>query len=312
MPLVVWVKNHKLLTVLIIVLLFFFWRLSPLLGINTFNYTFPSSQQMAGSSGTADQSSVSFESSSIPFTNLSPSLPRVGGGSSNSSSNSRVVVKNSNLSLVVKDVKDSGDKIVSYAKDNGGYMVEASYNRPTESPFATITVRVPTEKLDEALKYFRSLGLKVTSENLVGTDVTDQYTDLEATITSLQKTKSKFEGFLDRATTLTDSVNIEREIISIQQQIDSYTGQKKALEENAKQTKVTAFLSTDELALPYTPDTSFRPAVVFKQAVRSLLNTLRIVGQLLIWVAVYSVIWVPVLASYFLLKRWKAKKAQVE
>ena len=312
MPLVHWIKNHKLVTVLILFILFLLFIIWPqVTGVNTFSYKSPSSTSTTTSEPSTNLGNIdSFESSGIPFTNLTPKLPSF-GSNKQTNTTERITVKNSNISLLVKDVKESGEKILSYTKDQGGYMVEVSYNRPLESPFGTITVRIPTEKLDEALKYFRGLGIKVTSENLTGTDVTDQYTDIEANLTTLEKTKSKFEAFLDKATTLTESVNIEREIITLQQQVDSYKGARKALEENASLTKITLYLSTDELALPYTPDQTFRPQVIFKQAVRSLLNSLRIIGQVFIWVIVYSVIWIPIVAGYLLYKRMKAKRAQV-
>ena len=67
--------------------------------------------------------------------------------------------------------------------------------------------------------------------------------------------------------------------------------------------KITLYLSTDELSLPYTPDTKFRPNVVFKLAVRSLLDTLRAIAEALIWVGVYSAIWLPVVIIYLIVKR---------
>ena len=223
-------------------------------------------------------------------------------------SSSRVVIKNSNLSLLVKDVRKTGDQILDFVKSKGGYMVSTSYNRPDESPFATITVRVQAKDLDESLTFFRSLAIKVTSENLVGDDVTEEFTDIKERIATLEKTKSKFESILEKTINVQEILAVQREIINIQQQIDSLKGQNKAIEQNAALTKVTVFLSTDELALPYTPDKTFRPNVVFKQAVRSLLDNLRVAGEALIWVGVYSVILVPALMILLFYKRWRKKR----
>jgi hypothetical protein len=219
-----------------------------------------------------------------------------------------MVVKNSNLSLLIKDVRQQADTALAYAKRIGGYMVDSSYSRPTESPYATLTVRIPTDKLDEALAYFRSLAIKVTGENLVGEDVTDQYTDTTARIATEEKTKAIYEALLNKATTVSDISSIQEKIIYTQEQIDALKGDQKALEQNAAMTKVTLYLSTDELALPYTPDTAFRPTVIFKQAVRSLLNSLRIGGNALIWIGVYSVIWVPAIVIFIGYKRWRKRK----
>lgn len=217
----------------------------------------------------------------------------------------RVVIQSSDLSLLVKDVRGTGDQILEYTKTAGGFMVTTSYNSPDESPFAQIAVRIPTEKLDEALKYFRSLAVKVTSENLMGTDVTEQYEDLDTRLSTFRATKTKFEEILNKAVTVQEIMEVQREIINLQQQIDMTLGQKMALSDNAKLTKITIYLSSDELSLPYVPDTSFRPNLIFKQAVRSLVETLRSTASLAIWLVVFSVIWVPILLAYIGFMRWK-------
>lgn len=224
------------------------------------------------------------------------------------SSGSRMVIQSSNLSLLVKDVKDSGDKILGYTKENGGYMVTTSFNRPTESPYATITIRVPSEKFEETLNYFRSLALKVANENIQGKDVTDQYEDIEEHLATLTKTKIRLEAIMDMTNDVSEIIKVQREIINIQTQIDSLIGRKQAIEEEVAMTKITVYLSTDELSLPYTPDEKFRPNVVFKLAVRNLLNTFKGIGEMLIWVAVYSVIWVPAIIIFKLFKKWKGRR----
>ncbi len=288
MLIISWIKNHKLMTLLILIILYLvFSRNSnfpivppvPQMGVALPDY--------AGSPQTSrgvDMQNTMLEKRAAPL------------------STDRLVIKNSNLSLVVNDVESTGDKIVSYAKGQGGFMVYVSYSRPSESPFGQITVRVPSDKLDEALKYFKSLSIKVTSENLVGTDVTDQYVDIQARLAQLRKTQSKLSELLDKATQVQDILAVQQQLSSIQEQIDSLVGQQKALEQKAKLTEVTIFLSTDELALPYTPDTTFRPAVVFKQAVRSLLSTFRVGAEGAIWLAVYSVIIIPAYLLYHLIR----------
>ncbi len=220
----------------------------------------------------------------------------------------RMVIQNSYLSLLVKDVVDVRKKIIEYSTSVGGYMVNAETSNPQDAPSATVTVRVPSEKLDESLNTFRGWGLKVVSENIQGTDVTDQYVDIDARITTLEKTKATMEALLSRADQISDLTNITREVINIQSQIDALTGNQKALAENAKLAKVTLYLSTDEIALPYAPSETFRPNVIFKLAVRSLIFHVRQLGTLAIWMAVYSVVWIPVVVIIYALNRRFNKK----
>jgi hypothetical protein len=221
---------------------------------------------------------------------------------------SRMVVQNSYLSLLVKDVVSTRKQIIDYAVSLGGYMVTSETTNPQDAPTATVTVRVPSTSLDTTLEKFRSLGVKVVSENLIGNDVTDQYVDIDARVATLEKTKAAMESILDRATLISDLSNITQQIIGIQSQIDALKGQQKSLSENAKYAKVTLYMSTDEIALPYAPSDTFRPAVIFKLAVRALVTSLRSVATAAIWIAVYAVIWVPVLILLYLLNRYISRK----
>jgi uncharacterized protein YdcH (DUF465 family) len=295
-----WLKNHKLLILLALIVAF-------ILQHNTVPPPMPltqvGSRQQVGMAVPGESSSfdvgMSQDMIAAPDSGIvRPSYEKV------SQSSDRVVVQNSNLSLLVEDVGQTSERVVQTAREMGGFMVSTSYNSPGDEAFATVTVRVPTERLDEALSQFRSLAVKVTSENLLGEDVTEQYEDLDQRIETLKATKAKFEEILARATQIDDIVRINQEIINLEQQIDFATGQKMALEDNARLTKVTVYLSTDELALPYTPDEAFRPGVIFKNAVRSLLSTIQDGAGLVIWLGVYSVVWVPIL----LLIIWQKKR----
>lgn len=207
----------------------------------------------------------------------------------------RLVIKESSVSLLVKDVSGTQTKIVDFAENAGGYMVNMSTFSPEDGDTGSISVRVPSAKLDETLEYLRSLAVRVVSTNISGRDVTDQYVDIEAHLQSLLDTKAKLEEIMAQAVAVNDIMNVQRQIMSLQYQIDNLRGQKDYLEKSAETSLIAVSLATDELSLPYNPANPWRPEVVFKTAVRQLMLTLRGVGSLVIWLAVYSVIWLPIL-----------------
>ena len=209
---------------------------------------------------------------------------------------------------MVKDIRQTTNEILNYVEKQDGYMVSTTLTQPEEAPFATIVVRIPTEKLRESLDFFRQRAIKVSSEFISGWDVTDEYVDLEAQLATLQETKSRFEEIMDQAFKIDDILQVQREIINLQTQIDSLKGRQQYLEGTAKFSKVTLNLSTDELSLPYAPSDTFRPKVIFKLAVRSLVLNLRKIASAAIWLVVYSVVWLPVLLVVIIFKRWNDKK----
>lgn len=225
-----------------------------------------------------------------------------------SESKERLVIEESSLSLVVKNVREVSNQIIDFAQKTDGFMVSSSLSKPEEAPFATVVVRVPSNKFQEALDYFRNIAVKVSSENIIGTDVTAEYEDLDAKLVTYEKTKTKFEEILEKSTVVQDILSVQRELINLQAQIDSVKGRQKYLEQTAKLAKITAYLSTDEWSLPYAPAKPFRPGVIFKQAVRSLVLTLRGLAEKAIWLIVYSVIWGPILAVVLIFRSRKRSK----
>lgn len=220
----------------------------------------------------------------------------------------RIVIRDTDLSLQVKSVEETAKGIQAEAERLGGYLVNSFVNAPEGPGSGYVAVRVPTDKLDEALNNFRGLAVKVVSESVNGRDVTDEYEDLEEKLRIYERNKTTFERLMGEAVRVQDMLDIQQKILDQQNQIDSIKGRQQFLEQSAKFSRVTVNLSTDELALPYAPDQAWRPAVVFKLAVRSLVGTLRGLGNMVIWVAVFSVIWLPVaLILWFV---WRRKRRQ--
>jgi len=258
------------------------------------------------------------------FYGLSPqslSLPRLEGGGINVNSmpqnysydsanrsgavQSRLVTHEAELSLLVKNVKTTADAIVNYAGTVGGYMVNSSVSNPGESASGTVIIRVPADRLQATLGFLRQQSVQIVSESLTGDDITDQYKDIDTRLTTLNAMKKKFEAILEKATTVQDSLPIQQELFSLQDQIDQLIGQKQYLDDSIKYSKITVSLSTDELALPYASDQAWRPGVVFKEAIRSLVGTLRGLGSLAIWLGVYAVIWGPIVWLIYYKKKHK-------
>src|SRR3989338_9353612 len=269
-----WIKSHKFAVLLILIIVWLLARRSPIVPPRYETDTFESRDTtLMGKSLSMPQ----FGSDAPPTTNVSE----------------RMVVRNSHLSLKVKNVPETARQIVSFVESKGGYMVDSSISNPEEAAVGSITIRVPEDSFDQTLEYFRSLAMKVVSENLTGTDVTDQYLDIEESLAILERNKARFEEIMEQAVEIDDILRVQQEIFNLQNQIDSLKGQQQYLEQTSKLSLVTLYLATDELSLPYAPEQPWRPQVIFQKAVRSLLTNLQDIGSLFIWLGVYSIILVP-------------------
>lgn len=296
---IAWIKNHKLISVLLIVILYFLIKQSlPTYQMSSSKYI--TSDYSARESSSSQGMGLTMPNFAAPS---SPSYSKIGTTPQN-----RMVVADSYLSLVVSKVENSHRQILNKVQELGGFMINSSINNPQENANASLTIRIPSDKLETALAYFKSLAIKVVTENLTGEDVTNQYSDINARLKTLDRTKEIFEEMLGKAIAIPDILNIQREIINMQDQIDSLKGQTKYLEENSSMAKITIYLSTDELSLPYAPLDSWRPEQIMKEAVRSIISTFRIIFGLLIWIGVYGIIWIPALIIFIFAKKLFAGK----
>jgi hypothetical protein len=292
------VKVLLIILILLVVITFGQRSGSSTASYSTSNGSFGATRNMAVSkvalpmSGGGGMSADYAESMPVPA--VAPSL-----------STNRMVVRNSTLSLVVTSVASGLTTIENIATTTGGYLVDSSMSQPEGAANGSITIRVPSEKRAEALASIKAAGLRTVSEQVTGSDVTDEYADLDSRLASLKKTKTKIEDLLDRSGNVSDLMNVQRELMNLQSQIDSVLGQQKYLEGNTKLSRISVYLSTDEFSLPYAPDQPWRPEVVFKQAVRSLVGTLRGLVDWVIWIGVYAPVWVPAgLIIWFLKKKF--------
>ena len=90
----------------------------------------------------------------------------------------RIVIKNANLEIVVNSPDDSMETIGRMAEEMGGFIVSANLymtqlSDGQEVPRASITIRVPADRLEEALNRIESESEQLPlSKNINSQDVT--------------------------------------------------------------------------------------------------------------------------------------------
>jgi len=302
MNIINWIKNNKLSTLLIIVLGIFV-----LTRLDRPGLMFPNISGRSNKTYDYDMEGITLSSPSFGSNNsLTQSIAPVPEYNDNySKTTDRLVTKNSNLSLLVKNVTQISKEILDYTNSIDGFMVSSSLTNPQDSATGNLIIDIPADQLDTTLEYLDSISVKVVSQNLTGRDITAEYQDISSRLEILRSNKARFEQIMDQAQNVDEILRVQTQIFSLQSQIDSLIGQQQYLAEKAKYSRITIYLSTDELSLPYMPDNQWRPQVVLKNAIRSMLSTLQSLGSLIIWLLVYSPILIIFYLIYRLLKRKK-------
>jgi len=220
----------------------------------------------------------------------------------------RMVIKTGSLSLVVDDVSQSVEEIVNYAEGKGGFLVTRNINKYGLELSGFVTVRVPSEYLEEAMTFIKEMG-DLESENIDGRDVTEEYTDLDSQLKNLKATEAQFLEIMKKAVEIEDVLAVQRELSYIRGEIEVLEGRMKYIRESVDLSSITVYLSTDPSNLPVVDeDDKWKPLGVLKSAVRALLDTGMAVVNGLIWFGVFIPVIAVALLLVWLLWRFVIKK----
>lgn len=187
----------------------------------------------------------------------------------------RKVIKNADLSVVVKDPEESMNAISALAEQLGGYVVSSGLSQSNYGPnnislpSGNISIRVPAEKLNDVLTQIKADAVEVTSENISGQDVTDQYVDLQSRLTALQAAEKKLLEILDAAVKTEDVLAVYQQLQQVQSEIEVLKGQIKYIDQSVAMSSVNVYLTAEASIQPIQIG-PWKPEGAAKQAVEDL------------------------------------------
>lgn len=136
----------------------------------------------------------------------------------------RKVVVNSSLQVEVEKLGDAYAQVASIARQAGGFVAESTMTGEAGHGSASMRIRVPASRHDDVVAQVRDLGLRVVRESTNSKEVTEEYTDLQARVTNLQRTEGEYQRFLAQAKTLDEVLNINNRLDGVRGQIEQTQG----------------------------------------------------------------------------------------
>ena len=232
----------------------------------------------------------------------------------------RLIIKNASLKIAVADPLAGVEAITKLAERMGGFIVSSNVYTTTLSsgaqlPQGYITIRIPAEKLDEAMDEVKALVADaktgVINESVSGQDVTSDYVDSKSRLRNLEAAEESLVKLLDSATDLEYVLEIFRELTSVRSEIEVLKGHIKYLEESADLSALTVELVAEASLQPIEIG-GWKPKGVARDAVQALINTLQWFGTAAIWLGIYCLPFlIPLsIAGYFLIKAIRKARAK--
>lgn len=239
-----------------------------------------------------------------------------GGGNVNAAQAQRLVIQNADLSIVVSDVELRMNAISKMAVDMGGFVVSSNLYQGytsdyTPVPEASLTIRVPAEKLDEALELIKKDAVEVQNETRSGSDVTAEYVDLKSRLKTYEAAEKELTKLMESAQDTDEVVNIFNQLMYYREQIELVKGQIKYYEEAAALSAVSVRLVAEDKIKPVTIG-KWEPKGVALEAIQDLLDFWKNFVDFMIRFIIYTL---PVLVTIgiplylaFLGLRWVFRK----
>jgi flagellar basal body-associated protein FliL len=198
----------------------------------------------------------------------------------------RLVIENADLAIVVKDPKARMAEINALANEFGGYVVSSNLFQSftsfgKEVPEASIVIRVPSERLDEALTRIKEDVVDIDYENRSGQDVTNIYVDLQAQLKAKQAAEAKLLEIMDQATRAEDVLAIYLQVQQVQTEIEQLKGQIKYYEESAAMSSISVRLIAEEGTQPIEIG-PWTPKGAAKDAIQDLIRFVQNFSEFLI------------------------------
>ncbi len=230
----------------------------------------------------------------------------------------RLVVENAELAIVVADVPGRVKMIENMANTMGGFLVSENVYQTVIGdgepvPQANIVVRVPHEKLNDALTQIKSGAVDVQNETRTGTDVTDQYVDLQSRLRAKQAAEAQLMNIMQSATRTQDVLDVYSQLQQVQSDIEVLKGQINYYEQSAAMSAIDVTIIAAESVQPIQV-AGWMPQGVARNAIQQLVFFWQdfvdfLIQFFLLILPVILTIGVP-LYLLFLLARWILRRTR--
>ncbi len=221
------------------------------------------------------------------------------------SSIDRKIVRTASLTIQVNDISQALDDIAALAAGFEGYVVSSSQRADDDDNTASgqISIRVPATQYDAALQKLRELAVKVVYENSNSQDVTEQYTDLQAQLRNYEATEAQYLELLKKAENVKDMLEVQEALSNVRGNIERVKGRIQYLE----RTSETSLIQVSLTKVKPIGESTWDVPGILKGAVDGLIAFGNVLLTILIWLLVFSPVWIIILVIIWLVRRKKSR-----
>jgi hypothetical protein len=220
------------------------------------------------------------------------------------------IIKTGELALRVEDAPASIEHIRGIVTGVNGFVESSSISDTGSGPrTAWITVRIPVDRFEAALKDIKAVATLVLNESIHGQDVTSEFVDLEADIRNAKAEEASYLEILKRSGDISDVLAVTQRLAEVRGRIERLEGRKRYLE-NRTDLATLNITVTEETRIEV-PTRTWKPFSVLREAVNDTVVALQELVDFFIRIVVASIgILLPIalFTGFIIWIGWKAVK----
>ncbi len=173
------------------------------------------------------------------------------GGAGAVTATEQKIIRRADISVLVKDVGAAAETVRAIATTAGGTVTNemlSTYSGDSTDLSGSVTISVPSDKLDDTMKRLAELG-DVVSRTTSSDDVTGQYVDTESRLATMRASVDRVRGLMAQATKIEDIVALESELSRRQADLEALEAQLRSLKDQVAMSPITVQLSADRSQL---------------------------------------------------------------
>lgn len=136
----------------------------------------------------------------------------------------RKIIREGEIYFECRDVLETETFLKNEIKIAKGYISNESSNSYDERIEKRLSIRIPSDRLDDLLAKIQAHAVKVENTNIRSEDVTEQFIDVEARLKTKKELEIRYLSLLQQAKNVDEILQIERELSNIRGEIESMQG----------------------------------------------------------------------------------------
>lgn len=149
------------------------------------------------------------------------------------------IIKEASIRFETDNLEDTFNRIQTAIAANKATIQNDSEGKDYDNIYRNLTIRVPSQNFDSFINAISKGVTYFERKDISSQNVTEEYIDLTSRLNTKRKLEARYLEILQKATKISEILEIEKQISAIREEIEAKEGQLKYLESRVSESTIT-------------------------------------------------------------------------